>query len=189
MLARLTMQTRRIAVIALFAALTAAGSMVKIPLAPVPVTLQSFFVLLAGVILGPRDGAISQSVYVISGLLGLPVFSGGGSIAYVMRPSFGFLLGFICAPYGVGLYLKRKAYSKIHVFIACLIGTFVIYLVGMPYLALYLRYIVQRPDSVMFSIKAGMLIFLPGDMLKCAFIAIIAHPLTVMVEENNGLKK
>ena len=189
MLVTLCMKPRRITLIALFAAMTAAGSIVRVPLTPVPITLQSFSVLLAGVILGPIEGSMSQVVYVITGLLGLPVFSGGGGISYIMKPSFGFLLGFMCAPYAVGLYLEKTAYTKARIFIACLIGTSVIYLLGMPYLAFYLQYILMKPDAITFSIKVGMLIFLPGDILKCVIIPMVALPIRSMVEGNSIWKK
>ncbi len=111
----------------LCAALSAAGAFIKIPLWPVAITLQTFFVILSGIILGPRYGALSQLVYLILGLLGLPVFSGGGGLSYIMRPSFGYLIGFIAAPLAVGLFVENKVLTHKVVCIAALIGTAVIY--------------------------------------------------------------
>ena len=110
------------ALIALCAALTAAGAFIKIPLWPVAITLQTFFVILSGIILGPRDGALSQLAYLIVGLLGLPVFSGGGGLAYLMQPSFGYLIGFVIAPLAVGSLLRNKTLTHKSVFIAALAG-------------------------------------------------------------------
>ena len=71
-------QTRMLALAALFAAVTAAANFIKIPVGVVPITLLFFATALAGVLLGPRWGAASQAVYVVLGLVGLPVFTGGG---------------------------------------------------------------------------------------------------------------
>ncbi|MCB5624660.1 biotin transporter BioY, partial [Bifidobacterium animalis] len=62
-------------------------------------TLQFFFVLLAGILLGPKLGALAVLLYVVIGLLGLPIFAAGGGLAYIVRPSFGYLIGFIAGAY------------------------------------------------------------------------------------------
>ncbi|HCD71273.1 MAG TPA: BioY family transporter, partial [Thermovirga lienii] len=77
---------------AMFAVLTTVGAYIRVPMPVVPFTLQTAFVLLAGVLLGSRIGALSQVLYIIIGLLGLPVFAGGaGGLQTVFRPTFGFL--------------------------------------------------------------------------------------------------
>ncbi|HCV42854.1 MAG TPA: BioY family transporter, partial [Bacteroidetes bacterium] len=81
--------------IALFAATTAIGARVEIPHQPVPYTLQTMFVILSGAFLGARNGAMSQAVYLISGVLGAPVFSMGGfGLAWFLGPTGGYLLSF-----------------------------------------------------------------------------------------------
>ncbi len=75
----------------------------QVPGGPVPVTMQNLFVVMSGMLLGPRAGATSQAVYLLMGLMGLPVFSGGGGPGYVMSPTFGYLLGFIAASAVSGL--------------------------------------------------------------------------------------
>ncbi|HOO47090.1 MAG TPA: biotin transporter BioY, partial [Deltaproteobacteria bacterium] len=87
------MNRRLLSLIPICSALTAAGAFIKIPIAPVPITLQNFFVILSGIILGPKAGALSQIVYIIIGLIGLPVFSGGGGPSYIFKPTFGYILG------------------------------------------------------------------------------------------------
>ena len=83
----------------LFTALIGVGAFLKItiPVQPVPMhfTLQFFFVLLCGLWLGPQKGAMAVGGYVLLGLFGVPVFAGGGGLGYVLRPSFGYLLGFV----------------------------------------------------------------------------------------------
>jgi biotin transport system substrate-specific component len=171
------MDRNTLSLVALCAALTAAGALIKIPLWPVAITLQTFFVILSGIILGPRDGALSQLVYIIIGLLGLPVFSGGGGLAYLMQPSFGYLIGFVIAPLAAGSIVRNKALTHVSVFMAALTGTLVIYSIGIPYLAIYMHLVLKKPDAVSLAIKTGALIFLPGDLVKCLILALIVPKL------------
>jgi biotin transport system substrate-specific component len=171
------MDRNTLSLVPLCAALTAAGALIKIPLWPVPITLQTFFVILSGIILGPRYGALSQLVYIIIGLLGLPVFSGGGGLAYLMQPSFGYLIGFIIAPLAVGGLVRNKALTPLLVFMAALTGTFVIYSLGIPYLAVYMSLVLKKPDALSLAIKTGALIFLPGDIIKCLILTLIVPKL------------
>lgn len=168
------MKNSTFAVIPLFAALTAAGAFIRLPLWPVPITLQTFFVLLSGMVLGARAGSLSQLIYLLVGLMGLPVFSGGGGPAYVMSPSFGYLLGFVLAPLAVGAILGKWGLSTSRCFLAALAGTVMIYSVGIPYLAFYLAMVVKKPDALNLALKTGLLVFLPGDMLKCLLLALAA---------------
>jgi biotin transport system substrate-specific component len=160
------MDRNTLALIPLCAALTAAGALIRIPLWPVAITLQTFFV-------GPRHGALSQLVYLIIGLLGLPVFSSGGGISYFMQPSFGYLLGFVLAPLAVGSIVRNKVLSHKIVFIAAIAGTLVIYSIGIPYLAAYMYLVLKKPDAISLAIKTGALVFLPGDLIKCIILAMI----------------
>ena len=89
------MKTRDLIFISFFIALTTAGAFIRIPLPFLNVTFQMLFALLAGIILGPSRGTIAMAAYMFIGLAGLPVFSSGGGPAYVLQPSFGFILGFI----------------------------------------------------------------------------------------------
>lgn len=98
--------TREMAQIGLFTALIAAGAYIKIniPVQPFPMhfTMQFLFVLLAGFLLGARRGAICVGIYLAVGLSGIPVFAAGGGPAYLIRPTFGFLLGFVFAAWITG---------------------------------------------------------------------------------------
>jgi len=101
--------TRDLILVALFAALTAVGAFIKIPIPYVPFTLQYFFCALAGIILGSKLGALSQIIYVAVGLVGAPVFTDGGGITYIFKPTFGYLIGFIVAAYVIGK-IREKNY-------------------------------------------------------------------------------
>ena len=87
---------------ALFAGLTAVCGLIRIPFFPVPVTMQTLAVFLSGYFLGRKQGAISQVVFLFSGLAGLPVFSQGGGLGYVLQPGFCYLLAFPAAAFFIG---------------------------------------------------------------------------------------
>jgi biotin transport system substrate-specific component len=94
-----------------------------------------------------------------------------------MQPSFGYLIGFVIAPLAVGSLVRNKALTPMVVFIAALTGTLVIYSIGIPYLAVYMRLVLKKPDAVSLAVKTGALIFLPGDMIKCLILALIVPKL------------
>ena len=87
-------RTKQLILCAMFVALIAIGAFITIPIPIIPLTLQDLFVMLAGILLGPKWGALASLIYVFMGLAGLPVFTQGGGLAYVLKPSFGFLIGF-----------------------------------------------------------------------------------------------
>lgn len=124
----------------LFAALIAAGAFMQVtlPVQPVPMhfTMQFFFVLLAAFLLGPRRGAASVGLYLAVGLLGVPVFASGGGPAYLLRPTFGFLLGFWAAAAvaghgAAGAKGARPSFRRLA--LSSLAGMAVMYLCGMGY--------------------------------------------------------
>ena len=102
-------QLRMTVYASLLAALTAAGAYLAIPIGPVPIVLQNLFVFLSGLLLGPRWGVASVGVYLLAGVLGLPVFAGGvGGIGRFAGPTGGYLLGFLPAVYVIGLISKKE---------------------------------------------------------------------------------
>ena len=169
-------QTRFLALSALFAALTAVGAFLRLPLGATSLTLQFLFTALAGVALGPKWGAISQAVYVALGLVGLPVFTQGGGLGYVFQPSFGFLLGLIPAAAVIGALAGTDGAPR-RVVPACLAGLAALYLAGLPYLGLILNAYLGKGLSAGTIVKTGMLIYLPGDFLKITVTAVVASPL------------
>ncbi|MBW1650823.1 MAG: biotin transporter BioY, partial [Deltaproteobacteria bacterium] len=118
----------------LFAALTAAGAYIAIPIGPVPIVLQNLFVLLAGLALGGKWGAVSIGIYLIAGAVGLPVFAiGTGGIGRFAGPTGGYLIGFFFAAYITGIIssIKKNTFFDI---IAMIIGSAVIYIFGITWL-------------------------------------------------------
>ncbi|KYH35448.1 biotin transporter BioY [Clostridium tepidiprofundi DSM 19306] len=167
--------TKDMVLVSLFAALTAVGAFIQIPIGPAPITLQVLFTALAGVILGSRLGALSQMVYVFLGLVGLPIFAGGtGGISTVFTPSFGYLIGFIVGAYIIGKISETtKVVNFTRLFIASLTGMVVIYAIGVPYLYIILKDVSGVGISVAKALKIGMLIFIPGDIAKCILTAVL----------------
>lgn len=169
-------QTRMLVLAALFAVVTAAANFIKIPIGVVPITLLFFATALSGVLLGPKWGAVSQAVYVALGLVGLPIFTGGGGLGYVFQPSFGFLLGLIPAAWVIGM-LTRGEPGLVRMALAALAGLGVLYLVGLPYLWLILNVYLDKAMALPALLWSGMVIFLPGDFLKIAGVAALSRPL------------
>jgi len=155
---------------AVFIVLTILGAFVKIslPFSPVPITLQTFFVLLSGLVLGGRWGGISQLLYVLLGIGGLPVFAGAsGGLPYLFGPTGGYIIGFILASYVMGRLTKREDISPFNLILAIGAGTGIIYLAGSLYLAWTLRI---GPIETLYL---GVFPFLPGDVLKAIGIVIL----------------
>ncbi len=174
------MKARTLVLVALFAALTVAGAFLRFPTPLVPFTLQIFFTLLAGALLGPRMGALSQALYVAIGLIGLPVFAGGtaGGIGYVTTPSFGYLIGMVAGAFVCGLIAGQDAKPSLpRMLAATFAGLLVIYVVGVSYLYLIMNLYLGKAMSVGTALYSGFLIFLPLDAVKCVAAALLARRL------------
>ena len=170
------MKIRTMTRVALFAALTAVGAFIRIPLGYSSITLQTFFTSMAGCVLGPWYGALSQLVYVALGLVGLPIFTQGGGIGYLMQPTCGFLIGLIPAAWVIGRIAGRKPEPK-QIVPACLLGYGVLYAIGVPYMALILNTFLGKGMGFSAIMWAGMIPFLPGDMIKILCITLLMPPI------------
>jgi len=162
----------------LFAALTAVGAFIKIPIPYVPLTLQTLMVMFAGLLLGSRMGALSQVLYLAIGLSGLPIFAQGGGPGYILQPSFGFLAGFIAGAYVIGKVVEnQQRLSLLRTLAALLLGQAVIYFFGIAYLHFNLNFILHKPVSLYTALKIGLFIFIPGDILKTIVAASVVIPI------------
>lgn len=154
--------------VAAFAVMTSLGAYVRIPLpwTPVPITLQTFFVHLAGATLGPTLGPASQAVYLLAGAAGVPVFAGGGSglLHLFQGVTTGYLTGFVVATVLVGRLVRlRRDPGFLWILGSMAAGSLVIYACGVSWLAWSLG--VSLPNAI----AQGMLPFLVGDVVKtCA---------------------
>lgn len=178
--------TRDMVLISMFAALIAVGAFIKIPIGPVPITLQLLFTTLAGVLLGWKRGALSALIYLIIGLIGFPIFTGGGGINYIVNPTFGFLVAFI---FGTALtgYLteKMKKLSIIKLFAACYSGLGVIYVIGVSYFYFIMNFYLGKQVSVMSAIMTCFVVFIPGDICKCLVTSLAGVRLVPMLRKMN----
>lgn len=160
-------QTTRLTVLsAACTALIAIGAYISIPIGPVPVVLQNFFVLLTGLLLPPGAAASTIFVYLFIGTIGIPVFAGGtGGIGHFFGPTGGYLLGYL--PSVLAISIVRGKYGAgvvalLQSLTALLAGTLIIYLIGVPWLKFSTGMDISR------ALTIGLLPFLPGDILKIA---------------------
>jgi biotin transport system substrate-specific component len=160
------------------AALTAGAAQLVIPMWPVPITGQTFAVLLVGTTLGALRGALSMVLYIALGALGLPIFTEGSAGWQVIAgPTGGYLVGFVLAAVLTGWLAQRSWDRKIvGAGVAFLAGTVVIYAVGLPWLAVALGQL-GYPNDLGATLQAGLLPFVPGDILK-AIAAGVLLPVT-----------
>ena len=165
--------------VSVFIILTALGAYVRIPLpfTPVPITLQTFFVILTGAVLGKKLGTLSQAGYVILGTLGLPIFAGAGcGLTYLAGPTGGYLMGFIVGAFIVGclIELRKSAAWKVAIFI---LGLASVYLCGILWLSFVLNISLYK------SVLLGVIPFIPGAVIKLTFAILI------YVKFSTGIKK
>lgn len=164
----------------LFVILMSLGAFVRIPLpfTPVPLTLQTLFVLLSGTFLGNHLGAIAQISYVILGISGLPIFAGAGSgLNYLLGPTGGYLFGFVLAAFFVGKFIKHAKDNLFSVLSVLFIGDLIILICGI----LWLKFLLGYPSVKLLYI--GLIPFIPGDLLKAVFVASLYLKLKTRLKE------
>jgi biotin transport system substrate-specific component len=149
------------------AALTVICSQIAIPWIPVPFTLQTFAVLLCGLVLGARRGMLAQVAYVVGGAAGLPVFiKFGAGMGHLAGPTGGYLLGFVLAAGLVGVLAERGWDRKVGLTaLAMAAGTIVILACGFAWLSLLVG-----ADKALWG---GVIPFLAGDAVKAAAVALV----------------
>jgi biotin transport system substrate-specific component len=171
---------RDVALIIAGSLLTALCSQIQIPLQPVPITGQTFGVLLVGALLGSRRGAASMLTFIGMGAFGLPVFAGGAAgLARLTGPTAGYLVGFAVAAAVVG-FLSRHGWDRrvATTVVAMVLGTLTIYIFGVAWLSRFVGW-----SQVL---ATGVAPFLIGDTFKLA-LAAVALPWTwKLVGEGNG---
>ena len=142
--------TKKITYCAIFTALITIGAFIQIPVPFMDYfTLQFFFVLLAGILLGSKLGALAVLLYVVIGLLGLPIFAAGGGLAYIVRPSFGYLIGFMVGAYAVGRIAETmETLSFKRLLAGSILNLFIVYGLGMIYLYFIMNLYLGKPIGV-----------------------------------------
>lgn len=182
---RVTFSAADIAECALFAALMVAGAYIQIPFPLMPLTFQTVISVLAGLLLGAKKGAAAMSVYCFAGLAGLPVFTAGGGIAYALKPSFGYVIGFIAAAAVGGAIAGGKKCGAGRYIVAASAAFLTDYAIGVPYCLIAARLLGVANLGKLFL--TGNLIFMPKDAalsVLAAFLASAVAPALKRVRQN-----
>ncbi len=164
--------TKKLILCGLFVALLAVGAHLSIPLAGVPVTMQTLFVCLAGLLLGKTYAPLTLLGYLLLGLLGLPVFSRGGGIGYLLEPTFGYLLGFVAGSFVIG-YLAQKH----HPVLGVVLGLCLIYLLGSLWYYGIVTIYLNQTLSASVLLTACVLTTLPLDGAMAVFALLLSNRL------------
>lgn len=160
--------TKDMIMCALFTALIAVGAFIKVPVPVVPFTLQFLFTMLAGLIMGGRLGAISVGLYAILGLAGLPIFAEGGGIWYVLKPSFGYIIGFALGSLVTGLMVEKlKNLTMGRLLAANFTGLAIVYACGMIYYYIICNFVIGTPIAFWPLFLYCFLLAVPGDICLC----------------------
>jgi len=182
-----TQNTRDLVLCSLFSALIAVGAFIKIPIPVVSFTLQFLFTTLSGLLLGARLGALSVAIYLITGLIGLPVFANGGGLSYILQPSFGYLIGFCLGSYITGTMASmegRLSFWKL--FSAGVAGLIAVYSIGMIYYYVIANFYIDQPIGIMALFLYCFLLPVPGDLVICIVSAIIAKRIIPSIRVKGG---
>lgn len=144
---------------------------IRLPFTPVPITLQTMAVIISGMVLGSRWGALSQLEYVALGLSGVPVFAGGkAGLGHLLGPTGGYLIGFIGAAFVAGLIVElwRGKGRAIKFFLAGIAGIIVVYLMGALWLSVWLSLLQQTAGTkaILTAWDLGIKPFILADLLK-----------------------
>ncbi|MFJ7891195.1 biotin transporter BioY [Lysinibacillus xylanilyticus] len=144
----------------------------------VPITMQTFFAILAGLILGSRKGAFACTVYMCIGLAGAPVFARfGGGFGQILSPTFGFIVSFILAAFVAGLIVERSGTKKSYV-VAALVATAINYLLGTNWMYFAYKLWASAPDAFTYKVAwVWMMPPLPKDIILAIFVGIFAYRL------------
>ncbi|MBR1658621.1 MAG: biotin transporter BioY [Synergistaceae bacterium] len=175
---------KKMTLCALFAALIAIGTYIKIPTPLLPLTLQTLFVVLAGLVLGRKLGALSVCVYVIAGLAGLPVFTGSA-----LNPTFGYIVGFIFGAYIAGYIAERFKPCFRTWLIGALSGIAVIYAVGIPYYYAMSKWYIGNELGAKTLLVSFVLMPMPGDVAKSLLAGLIVQRLSVFFPDSFTWKR
>ena len=161
---------------AIFVVLMVVSAFIKIPFPLVPLTFQTVVAVLAGLLLGPLYGTAAVGVYIFMGLIGLPVFTSGGGFAYVVQPTFGYILGFAAAAFVAGALCGRGKAAQITLrgaLLASVAGFLVNYIVGVPYFLLIWHFYMHN-GGVWQAAVTYNLIYMPKDLALCLLAGFLA---------------
>ena len=169
------LKLRELILCALFIALITVGTFVRIPVGTDVYTLQFLFTLLAGLMLGARLGALAVAAYIALGLIGVPVFASGGGPAYVLQPTFGYLLGFVLQAWFCGRFSRKvQAVSFRSLLAVNFCGMVIVYIIGISWFYLFSNYVVSAPIALWAAIFYCGVLQAGPDFLLCMAAAGLA---------------
>jgi biotin transport system substrate-specific component len=173
------MNVKRLIRISMLTSILSILSIITIPVGPVPVTLQTFGVLLCGYILGPIDGALSVIIYILIGIVGVPVFSGGKSgFEVVLGPTGGYLISFIISA-AISGYASKKSSELLPLMLSGLLCMASMYVIGVPYLSLITGMSLRK------AVMAGAYPFILPDMIKMVLAVLLSMKIkNRLIKEN-----
>lgn len=162
--------------VSLSIALLAVGGFIKIPFAILPITLQPFFLYTIIFTFGRKKSVAATSMYLILGLMGIPIFANGGGIGYLLQPSFGFLIGFVVVSFIAGTILKitDKEDVKTYIIVGCISEVF-LYIVGVSYMFVILNFYLNIEKTIPVLVVSYVLPYLPSDILSIVIGAVISN--------------
>ena len=165
--------TKQMVLSALFIALITVGAYLKVQVGIIPFSLQMMFVFLTGQLLQPIWAAGTLAAYLFMGLIGLPVFSGGGGLGYVLQPSFGYIPGFLVMAFLISVISHRGAPSLLKNLVANVCGGVAVYLFGLGYYfclnTFYFGKVVELSKMLIYC----WVIFIPSDMIALVLTAFL----------------
>ncbi len=162
--------------------MTAVGAFIKIPVPVVPFTLQFLFTMLAGLLLGGRLGAVSVGLYAFLGLVGLPIFAEGGGLWYLLKPSFGYIIGFVIGSYVTGrMTEKTEGLTFGKILGANFTGLAIVYGAGMVYYYMICNFVIHTPIGLWPLFLYCFLLAVPGDICLCFVAAALAKRLRPVI--------
>lgn len=170
---KLVSTSRMLLISIFFAGLTGLAAQIRIPLpfSPVPLSGQTFAVILSGIMLG-EFAVCSQAIYVILGAVGIPWFAGfKGGLSVILGPTGGYLIGFIFASLFIGYFTKKYNRNFLKMLLVIAIANILIYLFGLAQLAYYMKFIKGSEVSLISVFFAGLIPFIPGDIIKIILAA------------------
>lgn len=175
---RIALSVSDIALIGLFTALTAVSAFIKIPGPIVPFTAQTIVVALCGVLLGAKRAAVAQVLYIILGLVGFPIFTGGGGLGYVVYPTFGYLLGFVVMALICGFFTDKCIKINGKITLLPMIGIILaslasLYICGVAYYMALQAWYVGTPADFGKTLWNFVVLFLPTDIAGGVLVAVI----------------
>lgn len=177
------MKLKDITLMAMFIALITAGTFIRIPLPLCPLTLQPLCTTLAGILLGSKRGFGSVAGYVLLGLIGIPVFTGGGGIGYVLQPTFGFLIGYCFSAWIAGKIAETGTTTVLRLSLGGVAGLVAVYGIGLVYYWLIYEYYLGTFQGFWVMLLNCFLLPLPKDILSCILAGILGKRLLPVIRQ------